>query len=395
MRETGKNARPLRESVWVRPHPWIVMICGCVLGLCTSVAPIAGVFTSSAIGTLQVTNGRIQTAILLTVLLVGFAVLPGALHSTGYWLIITETLAAALIPSRLVNGILKMPRTSWMFAIIFCAFGICAMVLDVDSVIPQIAAFPCAFFLGASVSRHMGMADARLLAWGTDGLTAVTRDLLLGRVTSGMLHDLAQPLNVISMANGNMEYIVGHLDIEEDERRQLLERVARIESNTQSAASILSLFRWFGRDGSDHTVGLTVRSALDRAVAATRSNVRHQGVAVELQGDALDCTLPERHGALEMMAVAALLCAFASYTAADGTRTKGKVTLHATLCPDHMIVKVHCVDVEGNPVASRPMDHATTWLVEQVAHEASGSFRCYARNSDPERFVMRLARDDA
>jgi hypothetical protein len=122
--------------------------------------------------------------------------------------------------------------------------------------------------------------------------------------------------------------------------------------------------------------------------------VRHNGVTVELQGDALEYLLPARHGALEMMAVAALLCAFASYIAPDGTKKRGRVLLHTSLSPAHVVVCMQCVDTEGLPVAGKPMDYATAWLVEQVAHEAGGDFRCLVRESRPERFLIRLGRDD-
>lgn len=376
-----------------RPHPWSVMLCAGLLGLCSGHVQVAGVFASAAIGALFAFNAPLQSGLLVFGLLLGPLLHSQLDRSLAYWLVVGEAALTALAPRQWASRMLTLPRWSWQLLVMLAAASICAMLLDYGAAPTALSELTC-FYLGANVTRQMAMSDARLLVWGDEGLVAVTRDLLLGRITSGMLHDLAQPLNVISMANGNMGYIAEHLAIDEEERRQLLERVARISQHTQSAAAILSLFRWFGRDGSDDPSELTARSALERAVAATRSNVRHHDVAVELKGNGLDYLLPVRHGMLEMMAVAALLCGFASFIAADGTKKRGKVLLQATLSPAHLVISVQCTDAAGRAMPGKAMDHATTWLVEQVAQEASGNFRSILREGDPERFIIRLRCDE-
>jgi signal transduction histidine kinase len=334
----------------------------------------------------------------MAALAIGLVLIPGVRDSLAYWMLMAELAVAAVTPARFVSALLQAPRWSWVFAITLGAAAVGLMALVPIAIVLAISvaiASLCACYLGAGLARHLAMADARLLVWGDDGLVAVTRDLLLGRITSGMLHDMAQPLNVISMANGNMSYIVDHLEISDQARQQLQERVTRIATHTQNAASTLSLFRWFGRNGSDNHGELTVRSALERALAATRSNVRHHDVTVELQGNALDYLLPARHGELEMMAVAALLCSFASFVGTDGRKHGGKVLLFARLSPAHIVVNVECTDAEGRSMPGRHMDRATLWLIEQVAHEAAGDFRCLVRDNQPVRFILRLGRDDA
>jgi signal transduction histidine kinase len=368
------------------------MFAAFAFGLCAMKAPGGGLLAASATGALFTIGARNQTR-LLALALAAFLVMPLARVVPTYWMTLGLMLLAGFAPAAVRAWLMHLPRSSWQAALIITTPCACGMFLGLGAV-PTVLGMLGAFYLGINIARHMARADARLLAWGDDGLVVVTRDLLLGRVTSGMLHDLAQPLNVISMANGNMGYIIDHLAIGDEERRQLLERIERISQHTQAAALILSLFRWFGRDGSDDPAALTVRSALERAVAATRSNVRHSGVAVELQGNALDYLLPTRHGALEMMAVAALLCAFASYLAPDGTKKRGRVLLHASLSPAHVVVSMQCIDTEGLPITGKPMDYATAWLVEQVAHEAGGDFRCLVRETRSERFLIRLGRDD-
>jgi signal transduction histidine kinase len=375
-----------------RAQPLALMFAALAFGLCSMKAPGGGLLAAGAIGALFTINARNQ-ARLLAIVMAAFLLLPTARAVPTYWTTLGLMLLAGFAPAAMRSALLHLPRSSWQLALVLTTPCACGMFLGLGPV-PTVLGMSGAFYLGINIARHMARADARLLAWGDDGLVVVTRDLLLGRVTSGMLHDLAQPLNVISMANGNMGYIIDHLAIGDEERRQLLERIERISHHTQAAATILSLFRWFGRDGSDDLTGLTVRSALERAVTATRSNVRHNGVTVELQGNALEYLLPTRHGALEIMAVAALLCAFASYLTPDGTKKRGRVLLHASLSPAHVVVSMQCVDTEDLPVAGKQMDYATAWLVEQVAHEAGGDFRCLVRDSRPERFLIRLGRDD-
>jgi signal transduction histidine kinase len=376
-----------------RPHPWSVMLCALLFGLTTAQVEVTGPFAAIAIGALLALNSRLQARILVAVLALAAVISRQDAGSLAFWLVVGEALLVAVAPRHVVSTILRIPRSAWQILVVVSAAAICAMLLNMGPVAVIVASLGSCY-VSALVVRHMALADARLLTWGDQGLVAVTRDLLLGRITSGMLHDLAQPLNVISMANGNLGYIASHLPIGEDERRQLLDRIDRIALHTKGAATILGIFRWFGRDGSDNAAELSVRSALERAIAATRSNVRHHDVAVNLEGNGLEYLLPERHGYLEMMAVAALLCAFGSFILPDGTKSRGKVLLHATLSPAYLTVSVQCTDTDGAAVIGRAMDHATMWLVEQVAHEASGDFRMTARSKEPERFVIRLGRDD-
>ncbi len=198
------------------------------------------------------------------------------------------------------------------------------------------------------------------------------------------------------MANGNLGYIAEHLDMPADKRVQMIERIRRIATSTESAAAILSLFRWFGRDGSADQGLFSVRSALERAISVTKSNVRHSDVAVELRGDALDYLLPGRHGTVEMMAVTALLCAFSGFILRDGSRTRihGTVLVRADLTGAHVAITIHCTDAQGQPNIVCEIDRATLWLVEQVAHESGSTFRHVRRRRQSVRFRILVARDD-
>lgn len=366
------------------------------LGLVAPYAPGAGVISAASCGALYVLHCPRLSLISAILLAIGALPLTAAVTSSIFWTDLLLLCGAAFLPRAFATALLRVPRWSWPAAMATGALCLFLNFLAGPILGPAlgIVAALCAAFIGAGIARHLAMVDARLLAWGDGGMVEVTRDLLLGRIASGMLHDLAQPLNVISMANANMDYIVSHLEIDEASRQQIQERVGRIANHTEGAAHILSLFRWFGRDGREGDAPLTVQSALECAIATTRSNVRHHGVAVHVRGAALDQLVPGQYGALQMMAVAALLSAFASFRGTDGHKHKGEVLLNASLTPAHVVITVDCIDEDGNPMRARQIDGATLWLVEQVAQEASGEFRCVLQKRKPLRFVIRLGRDD-
>lgn len=377
-------------------YPAALAVSTLVLGFASIVAPVAGVIAAVGAGALCVLRKRFHALGVAALMLGALAFLPPAGFSSAYWMLIALSLVAAAAPLRIAPSLLRVAPMTWAVCLVICAASIGGLLLEHGTLLHFFIFAGCvsSFLLGAGLARHLAMVDARILAWGEEGLTAVTRDLLLGRITSGMLHDLSQPLNVISMANGNLGYIAEHLDTDDATRQQLLERTARIATHTESAASILTLFRWFGRSAYQDGATLTVRSALSRAVQATRSNVRYHGVEVELDGNALDMFSARHHGRIEMMAVAALLSALSAYGSSDGERTKGRIVLFASGAQDEIVVEVHCFDTEGEPVQCKPLDNATLWLIEQVAHEAQGEFRSLTHRNDQVQFVFRFERND-
>lgn len=376
-------------------YPRVIALSALLLGITSVAVSATAIFGAIAAGALFILRRRRLT--LLTVLgMLPVLLVPAPYQSFGYWTLLLMMTAAGLVTLHTMPAFLSVPRWAWSLCILAGTASICVALLasGLAAEFAVIVGCICAAWIGAGLARHLAMVDGRILAWGDDGLTSVTRDLLLGRVTSGMLHDLAQPLNVIAMANGNMGYIIEHLEIEEGNKVQLLERIARVSTHTEGAAAVLRLFRWFGRDGNQEEAQLHVRSALERAVAATRSNIRHPGIAVEMRGNALDHLVPDHHGRLEMIAVAALLSAFGAYIGEDGEKRRGTVVLDAALSSSHVVVKVLCIDETGGEVAGQGLDHATLWLVEQLAHDVGGDFRCQPHGGRPSQFRIRLARSD-
>lgn len=375
-------------------YPRVIALSALMLGFTAAAAPVTAIFGTISAGALLVLRRRRLALLTALAMLPALLVLREARVSVGYWMLFMFMAGAGLISLRSAPAFLSVPRWVWSLCILSGTASICTALLasGLPASLAVIVGCVCAGWIGAGLARHLAMVDGRILAWGDDGLTGVTRDLLLGRVTSGMLHDLSQPLNVIAMANGNLGYIIEHLDIDAESKVQLQERIARISNHTEGAAYILRLFRWFGREENQEEAKLHVRSALERAVATTKSNVRHPGITVEMQGNALDYLVPDHHGRLEMIAVAALLSSFGAYIDADGTKRKGTVVLDASLSSAHVVVKVLCKDEAGGEVAGQGFDHATLWLVEQLAHDVGGDFRCQPRGAKPSQFRIRLAR---
>jgi len=313
-----------------------------------------------------------------------------------HWLLVAMLLMGGLLPYRRMPLPVCLPAQLWALCLGGGVACICLSALMGGDYATALIALGSvlAAGLGAALVKQFELSDGGLPIAKDVGILDVSRDLLLGRVTSGMLHDLAQPLNVISMANGNLGYIMENLEMPSLQRAQLDERLNRIAAQTEHAAHILNLFRWFGRDRDKETELLNVKSALQQAVAATRSNVRHGGVGVRLSGDALDYPLPRRHGLLEMMTVAALLSSFGTFVLADGSKIKGLVNVHAALSPSYIVIAIWCEDEAATPCSAGPIDETTLWLLEQIARVGDGDFRRTPERHGPAQFTIRLARAD-
>lgn len=371
-----------------------------VLGTVAGDAPRAAIIATAGAGALFVMRQRWAALLVAAAMGLTFLFVPAARTSVAAWALAILMMLAGIASARRVPQLLRLPSWTWGASMVVAAGCIAATVHSapiVANVATGLAAL-CTAYLGAGLSRHLAMADARLLSWDEEGLVPITRDLLLGRITDGMLHNLAQPLNVISMANGNIDYIVEHLDMAPASREQLTERIERIASHTEGAADILTLFRSLGRDTAEpdaeraQTV-TTVGRVLERAIAATRFTVRHH-VTIGLAGSGLGRPVPGRQGTLEMLGVAALLSAFGAFADAAGRKVGGSVMMRAEFSPAHLTIRVSCVDETRRHLPCKALDAPTLWLVQQVAREAGGDFTCMPHGSRPTELVLRLARDD-
>jgi signal transduction histidine kinase len=252
---------------------------------------------------------------------------------------------------------------------------------------------------GYGVARRMvgsgGLAiSARYAIGDHQWLSQTTRFLLLGRIAGGMSHELSQALNVITMANGNLGYVLDRANVPEPQGSQLTERVRKIATNADIAGRMLSHFRWFGQDGGREGTEMTVGTALERAVAATKAAARKCGVAIEIRGDALAHPVPLRHGTIEMMATAALLevIQMLAHRPPDSLPPQ-PITLEATrTATDIEISVLSRSGDDGSPVVDEVAD-ATYDLVTRLAASCRSELRRIGQKGYPVRFILRLDRD--
>lgn len=229
--------------------------------------------------------------------------------------------------------------------------------------------------IGLALGTMMDATWRRQTAWSQANIALIARDLLLGRITTGMIHDLAQPINVVSMANGNLAYLLGNSIPHDNGQELLLERVGRIADQTDRAAHLLHNFRSFGRTDTTGGHVLTVRDALERSRIATTSNVRHGGVDVAFEGDALDCIGGDHLDILQMAVAGTLLCAFAGYTDPDGERRNGTIIVEARLAGPEIEMTFAAFDEHRSMIAIALPDPVLAWLLEEILKQAGGSYR--------------------
>jgi hypothetical protein len=232
-------------------------------------------------------------------------------------------------------------------------------------------------------------------------LNDTARYLLLGRISSGLSHELSQSLNVITMANGNLGYILDRANIAEPHGQQLAERVRRIAGNANSAAQVLGQFRWFGQDGGREGSDLSVGSALFNAVSATRAAARKSGVSIEIRGDALNHALPLRHGTIEMLTTAALLEIVEMLAARTGDSRLVEgiepevIMIEATVRETQIEIAVLCPGAAAMRQPGDDIAEASYELLMKLAVNCGCDLRRVDRRNDPVRFILRLDRDMA
>ncbi len=406
MRDCRLDAR-MRERWPGDPVAWAIAPCVLMLGIAGFRVAAASIVAAAGAGALLVLRRRLLALALAGALLAASALLPTVPGSVGHWSLTVVLAAVAVLRQRSATATLdELPQGASVAAMMLAALCIAVTATGVGSPATAAAVLvgsACAVLVGARLTQRLAAADMPSPAMpNVDGPSAdgpnaevdrlgeVARHLLLGRITGGMLHDLAQPLNVISMANGNLAYGIEHLDLDEADKAQLLERTERIALQTDRAADILALFRNLGREGNrDGSVCGTVRDALDRATAATQSSLRHP-VAVTLEGDALDRPVRASPATLELLAVAILLSALGAFLDAERRSRKGGIVFRAEATSTHVVVETRCYDEAGELLVCKPVDDGGRRLLEQLSSHAGGRFQCLPDPDKPTRLVLRL-----
>jgi signal transduction histidine kinase len=240
---------------------------------------------------------------------------------------------------------------------------------------------------GLAVKARYALGDSQWLGQNA-------RFLLLGRIAGGMSHELSQALNVITMANGNLGYVLDRANVPDPQGSQLTERVRKIATHADAAAQMLGHFRWFGQDGSRDNVEMTVSSALERAVGATKAAARKSGVVVEIRGDALGHPVLLRHGTIEMMATAALLEVMQALAhRPPDSLPPQPIVLEATRTEKDIEISVLSRTGYETPLPRDDIADATYDLVARLAASCRSELRRIGQNGYPVRFLLRLDRD--
>ncbi|MDB5701069.1 MAG: hypothetical protein JWL66_1268 [Sphingomonadales bacterium] len=367
---------------------------------------VAGVMVAACAGSVAALNYRWITLFAATGLMLRALGLTGAWSAGGVGAILMLfppilLLVAAAMP-RPIAGV-RLP--TWCWAVFPGALAV--LIVTTQWAAPGSASWYFLLPAGAILASFVGFTATRRIN-GEDmigntrhalgerqWLTETARYLLLGRISGGLSHELSQSLNVITMANGNLGYILGRAAIEEPHGQQLAERVRRIAGNAESAAQVLGQFRWFGQDGGREGEVLTVGSALNNAVSATCAAARKSGVAIEVRGDALTYDLPLRHGTIEMLATVALLeiLQMLATLPVDGAQPEG-IMLEATRTATHIEITVLCAGAgRTRAAAGDDIARATYELMSKLAWSCRCELRRVNRRNDPVRFILRLDRD--
>ncbi len=237
--------------------------------------------------------------------------------------------------------------------------------------------------LGLALIGGAGFAIGRLGPGRSDGgradsLSPVARQLMLGRLVSGMTHELNQSLNVIMMAHGNVGYILEGLSLPDDTRQQLSMRIQRVSTHCETASKIMAHYKWFGQEGLADKGPLTVGTALDRAIEAVRYDFRRSAIPITASGDALDLPAPARHGAIEIIA-AALLLAMRQVLIETDHATPPPIIVDATMDGAMLTLGFGC-EAPGDRTPSGS-DAAMVRLARDMLHDRDGALRTPAEGA--------------
>ena len=104
----------------------------------------------------------------------------------------------------------------------------------------------------------------------------------LGEMSTGVAHELNQPLNVIRLAAGNCQRLLNRKDIDPD---HLIEKLDRIIDQTSRAAQIIDHMRMFGRKENLTPTSINPSRACRDALDMMSEQLRLENIAVTIDLD--------------------------------------------------------------------------------------------------------------
>jgi C4-dicarboxylate-specific signal transduction histidine kinase len=131
--------------------------------------------------------------------------------------------------------------------------------------------------------------EAALLGLGHDctgeraaeiALLQSTRLLSLGEITSGLVHEINQPLNVIGLALANIRR---RLEKGETDTTRLAESLTRAENNVARARTLVSHLRALGRSKALAHGPLDLREVVEASLSLLAHSLRQLGIEVRVE----------------------------------------------------------------------------------------------------------------
>jgi C4-dicarboxylate-specific signal transduction histidine kinase len=101
--------------------------------------------------------------------------------------------------------------------------------------------------------------------------------LNLGEMSTGLAHELAQPLNTIGLAVGNL---IAEIEAGEATPDGLRRRTRRIDASIERARTIIDHMRMFSRGGAGAVEPVDLAAAVDGALLMMEAQLRGAGIAI-------------------------------------------------------------------------------------------------------------------
>jgi C4-dicarboxylate-specific signal transduction histidine kinase len=187
--------------------------------------------------------------------------------------------------------------------------------------------------------------------------------VMLGEMTTGMAHELSQPLNVVRMAAQNALAEIDPADggsadpegfepmTEAEFHKFIAGKFTRIVAQVDRAADIISRMRIFGRASDAPAATFDVRDACNSALALVGPRIRSMGIAVREDLGSHALTMLGQRGLLEQVIVNLLMNARDALK--DAPRADKQIEVTTRPAPDGHITIDVADNGPGVPLAIR------------------------------------------